>query len=76
MENLWAALKLFAAIAGMSAIIPLMVWGGSGSWRHGLHAWKSWAKVMGAFLTIGGGFGILAILNEAGFSGLWAWITH
>ena len=76
MENLWTAVKTFAAIAVMSAIIPIMVWGGSGSWRHAVGAWKSWAKVMVGFLAIGGGFGILAIISEAGFSGLWAWLSH
>lgn len=76
MENLVTAAKLFAAIAVMSAIIPLMVWGGSGSFKGAIEAWKSWAKVMVGFLAIGGGFGILAIINQAGFSGLWAWITH
>lgn len=76
MENFWIAVKTFAAIAAMSSIIPLMVWGGSGSWRHALYAWKAWAKVMVGFLAIGGGFGILAIINQDGFSGLWRWITH
>jgi hypothetical protein len=32
--------------------------------------------VMVGFLAIGGGFGIIAIISEVGFSGLWAWITH
>jgi len=63
-EIVWFTLKLVGAIAGMSAIIPLMVWGGSGSWRHGLHAWASWAKIMGGFVLVGGGLGLITFAME------------
>lgn len=66
MDNLWTALKLAAAITVMSAIIPLMIWGGSGSWRAGLHAWASWAKIMGGMTLIFGGFGVLMAIAEHG----------
>jgi hypothetical protein len=36
-----------AVILGMVAIVPLMVWGGTGSWRHALHALKEYALTMG-----------------------------
>lgn len=76
MENLWTALKIAAAITVMSAIIPLMVWGGSGSWRHALHAWASWAKIMGGMTLIFGGFGLLMAVSEHGLGALWDLLTH
>jgi hypothetical protein len=75
-ENVWIFIKTFAAIAAMSAIIPLMVWGGSGSWRHALYAWKSWAKVMGGFALVGGGLGLLMAISEHGISILWLVFSH
>jgi hypothetical protein len=55
-------LKTMAAIAAMSMVIPLYIWGASGSWRHGLHAWKQWALIMGVIALVGGGLGALASL--------------
>lgn len=75
MENLWTALKLAAYITVMSAIIPLMVWGGSGSWRAGLQAWASWAKIMGGMVLIFGGFGLIMAVAEHGIPTIWAAIT-
>lgn len=40
-------LKTAAVIAAMVAIIPLAVWAGSGSWRHGVHALKAYLTAMG-----------------------------
>jgi hypothetical protein len=62
-ENLWTALKTIAAIAAMSSIIPLMIWGGTGEWRAGVKAWASWAKIMG--------FGMIMAISEHGFSTVW-----
>lgn len=76
MENFWTAIKTIAAIAAMSSIIPLMVWGGSGSWRHALYAWKSWAKVMLGFLVVGGGLGLVMAISEHGIGAVWGFITH
>jgi len=70
-ENLWTALKLAAAITVMSMVIPLMIWGGSGSWRGALHAWASWAKIMGAMVLIFGGFGLMMAISEHGFPTIW-----
>lgn len=76
MENLWTALKTIAAIAVMSAIIPIMIWGGTGSFKHALFAWKSWAKIMGAMTLIGGGFGLLMAISEHGIGAIWHIVTH
>lgn len=44
-------LKTAAVIAAMVAIIPLAVWAGSGSWRHGLHALREYCMVMAAIVV-------------------------
>lgn len=46
-------LKVVAAIAALSMVIPLYIWGATGSWRHGLHAWKQWAQIMGCIAVVG-----------------------
>lgn len=47
-------LKTAAIIACMVLIIPLCVWGGSGSWRHGLEALKQYLTIMAvAFASVG-----------------------
>lgn len=76
MENLWTALKTIAAIAVMSSIIPLMIWGGSGQWRAGLKAWASWAKIMGSMVVIFGGFGMIMAVSEHGFATIWHILTR
>jgi len=70
-ENLWTALKTLAAIAVMSSVIPLMIWGGTGSWRGALHAWASWAKIMGTMVLVVGGFGFIMAISEHGFQTVW-----
>jgi hypothetical protein len=55
-------LKVIAVIAALSLTIPLWIWGTTGSLRHGLHAWKQWAKIMSFIALVGGGLGILASL--------------
>lgn len=57
-----------ATIAGMVAIVPLMVWGGTSDWRHALHALRSYLKIMGAMVVIAGGFGLVMAFAEHGFS--------
>lgn len=37
----------------MTLIIPLAVWGGSGNWRHGLAAFKTYLKIMGCIYGAG-----------------------
>ncbi|QAZ38424.1 hypothetical protein C1M51_02750 [Methylibium sp. Pch-M] len=48
---LLTSLKTFAALAALVAIIPLMVWAGSGSWRHALHATKEYLLSMGVIVV-------------------------
>ena len=67
MENLYTALKTIAAIAALSTVIPLMIWGMTLSWRHALHAWGAWAKIMGGMTLIFGGFGVIMAISEHGF---------
>lgn len=45
-------LKTLAAIAALSSVIPLSVWAITGSLRHGLHAWKQWAQIMGVITLL------------------------
>lgn len=45
------ALKTILACLALIAIVPLMVWAGSGSWRHALHALREYGKAM-AWLTV------------------------
>lgn len=58
-------LKVVAAIAALSSVIPLCVWAITGNWRHALHAWKEWAKIMGVMALIGCGFGLIGFLAGA-----------
>lgn len=44
-------LKTLAALAALVAIVPLMVWAGSGSWRHALHATKEYLLSMGLIVV-------------------------
>lgn len=55
-----------AGIGAMVLIVPLMVWGGTGDWRHALHALLSYLKIMGAFVIVGGGFGVVMAFAEHG----------
>lgn len=55
-----------AGIAGLVLIVPLMVWGGTGDWRHAWSALKSYLKIMGAIVLIGGGVGVLMAFAEHG----------
>lgn len=48
----------------MVAIVPLMVWGGTGDWRHALHALKEYASIIvGAFVLVGG-FALIVSCTE------------
>lgn len=53
------AAKVVAAIFVMSLIVPLMVWGGSGSWRRAADALRTWWRIVGgAFVAVA----VLALL--------------
>ena len=49
-------------IAALLAIVPLYVWGASGSWRQALRACREYLMVMGLIVGIGGGLGLLSAL--------------
>ena len=45
--------KTAGIIFVMTLIIPLTVWGGSGSWRAGLYAFKRYLQIMGYIVGAG-----------------------
>ena len=50
----------------MVAIIPLMVWGGSGDWRYALTALREYLQIMVGGALIVGGLAVVVILAESG----------
>lgn len=52
----------------MFAIVPLMIWGGSGSWRAALHALKVYLQILGGIAVVGGGLGLLMAFAEHGWA--------
>lgn len=56
-------LLLLAVLGAMFSIVPLMVWGGTGDWRHALRALKQYMGVLAVF-AIGGVVGLLMALAE------------
>jgi len=66
MEWTWwqKALALIGAIAAMWAIVPLMVLGGTGSWRRALQALRQYLMVLGGLALVGGGVGLLMARAE------------
>lgn len=46
-ENVLYSLKLLGIIAGMTAIVPLMIWGMTGSFKSGMQAWRAYLIAMG-----------------------------
>jgi hypothetical protein len=53
-----------AVIIAMFAIVPLMIWGGTGSWRHALHALRSFLGIMLGLAAVGGGLALLMVAAE------------
>jgi hypothetical protein len=39
-------LKVLAACAALVLLVPLFVWGATGSWRHALHALREYGVAM------------------------------
>ena len=64
MEWTWwqKTLALLGAVTVMWAIVPLMVWGGTGSWRRALQALRQYLMVLGGLALLGGGVGLLMAL--------------
>lgn len=52
----------------MIALVPLMVWGGTGDWRHALTALRQYAKILLGFAVVGGGLGLVMAIAEHGLS--------
>lgn len=46
----------------MWAIVPLMVLGGTGSWRRAVQALRQYLMVLGGLALVGGGVGLLMSL--------------
>lgn len=56
--------KTVAVIACMTLIVPLAVWGGTGSLRSAWWALKRYLIVMGILVGIGAGFSVISILTH------------
>jgi hypothetical protein len=65
-----------AVIVAMLAIVPLMVWGGSGDWRYALTALKEYLQVFGILLLLGGGAGVIVAFAEYGWGVLRMFTGH
>ena len=50
------------AVSAMWAIVPLMVLGGTGSWRRAMEALRQYLMVLGGLALVGGGIGLLMAL--------------
>jgi hypothetical protein len=46
---------LLAAVvcAAMIGLVPLWIWGATGSWRHALYALKQYSRILLSLFTIG-----------------------
>lgn len=67
MDYLWTAFKTIGVIFVMSLVVPLMVWGGSGSWRRAIGALRTWWLIVGgAFLAVGALALVVLLLERIG----------
>lgn len=65
MENVWLALKTVGFIAAMILVcVGLPIWGATGSLERAWGAVKQYAQIMGWFVLIFGGLGLLAALAD------------
>lgn len=64
MDYLWVTVKTIGAVVGMTLLIPLMVWGGTGNWRRALGALREYWLIMGTAVTVVGGLALLVLLLE------------
>lgn len=64
MEWTWwqKTLALIGALCAMWAIVPLMVWGGTGSLSRAFQALRQYLMVLGLLALAGGGVGLIMAL--------------
>ncbi len=53
------ALKIIGAVAGLFLLIPLCVWGGSGSLREAWYATKQFLLIIGGLFVLVGGLAFI-----------------
>jgi hypothetical protein len=58
------SLKFVAAAGAMVALVPLIVWGATGNWRHALYALRRYLVIMAWLAALGGGLGLLMALQQ------------
>lgn len=58
---LWSV-KFIGALAALISIVPLSIWVMGGNWRHALFALKQFMLIMGGFVLLGVGIGVLRII--------------
>lgn len=56
------ALKFALAALGMTLIIPLAVWGATGSFKHAMFAWKKYLTIMALIAAPAAITGLLAFM--------------
>ncbi len=47
----------------MVALVPLIVWGATGSWRHAMLALRRYVVIMLGFVVVGGGLGLAMVAS-------------
>jgi hypothetical protein len=57
-------LKTAAVVLCLFALVPLCVWGGSGSLRQAWEAAKTFGLIMGGLAVAGGGTALLMVLAQ------------
>lgn len=62
METFLWSIKFLGTLAALVSVVPLAIWAMSGSWRHALFALKQYLLIMGGFVVVGVGLGVLSII--------------
>jgi len=57
------------------AFIPLSAWAATGSLSRAWQALRQYLLIIGAFVLIGGGAGVIAAISDHGLGPMWAAIT-
>lgn len=74
--TLWERWLLgIVSIGAMVMIIPLMVWGGSGSLSRAWEALRQYAVGMAVFVVVVGGFGMVMAVAEHGIGPVFRMLT-